>query len=785
MNEKLNDDDLVFVLSCAILFLKKYHQNQKEKNCLSFAYFIVLKVAIVNNYYDPLYDISINMGWYPISRFILEKNLINSISILQVISDLKVDTYEFDGIIETYRQKNNRIDLLDSKNLEKAYIAPTSFGKSKLIYEFLKNKTYKKTAIIVPTKSLLIQTFNNIKKNFNETKIIFHDEMYIDNNDFIAVLTQERALRLLSKNKNLSFDLLIIDEAHNLMESDPRSILLLRLIRINKIRNKLNSILYLSPLISDIENIKHDVNQNIFERKIDFNIKESSINLYDQDKSHYIYNKFFDEYYHTGNYDNYLDYIFQNEKKKNFFYLRKPKSVEALAKLISSKVQKNTNNNLEIISHSLAVNIHKDFYCVDLIRSGVIYLHGKLPDIIKEYLEYKFKNVDEISYLISNSVILEGVNLPIDNLYILNTYGLDSKKLINLIGRVNRLNEVFDLKNKDLNKLNPDIHFVYAENFTSKNSKLRNTIHKIKSGVFSDKVSNPVLLNYSINGYKKNLSGNNGNLTELENLVKIREDYLIENISNENNKVKYSLIESNLDSIYNNFDYVCENLEHRLDFLKNDIEWKNKNILDKISIFFIEDLDNHILNKNLLRLKKEKAKNFYRVFNESRHKFNMNQNIKNMLKYFYTIREKYSGKNFYVGSSYGEFSIKENDFSKNYIDLSTKNEKEMVNIALIKIKIESDFLSFTLYKFASVLFDIDLIDENEYNLFIYGTMSKETNDYIKLGLSSNIVISLEKNDQLKNLILNKNGVISSNNEFKKFMSIQDDLFKFEISKFVT
>ncbi|KOR07643.1 hypothetical protein ABW55_16665, partial [Acinetobacter sp. C15] len=179
-------------------------------------------------------------------------------------------------------------------------------------------------------------------------------------------------------------------------------------------------------------------------------------------------------------------------------------------------------------------------------------------------------------------------------------------------------------------------------------------------------------------------------------------------------------------------------------------------------------LDNHILNKNLLRLKKEKAKNFYRVFNESRHKFNMNQNIKNMLKYFYTIREKYSGKNFYVGSSYGEFSIKENDFSKNYIDLSTKNEKEMVNIALIKIKIESDFLSFTLYKFASVLFDIDLIDENEYNLFIYGTMSKETNDYIKLGLSSNIVISLEKNDQLKNLILNKNGVISSNNEFKKF-----------------
>ena len=143
-------------------------------------------------------------------------------------------------------------------------------------------------------------------------------------------------------------------------------------------------------MISNIENIKFSHNQNIFERKIEFNIKEPSIHLYDQDQVYYLYNRYFDKYYEINKYNDYLDYIFSKEKNKNFFYLRKPKSVELLADKISSKKDYNNSENLEIISKSLSENIHKDFYCVDHIRKGLIYLHGKLPDIVKEYLEYNF-----------------------------------------------------------------------------------------------------------------------------------------------------------------------------------------------------------------------------------------------------------------------------------------------------------------------------------------------------------------------------------------------------------
>ena len=78
--------------------------------------------------------------------------------------------------------------------------------------------------------------------------------------------------------------------------------------------------------------------------------------------------------------------------------------------------------------------------------------------------------------MVANSVILEGVNLPIDNLFILNTYDLDGKSLTNLIGRVNRLNEVFDDRNKTLAKLLPPIHFVNSEQFNRKGGKMENKI---------------------------------------------------------------------------------------------------------------------------------------------------------------------------------------------------------------------------------------------------------------------------------------------------------------------
>src|SRR5699024_8379958 len=93
--------------------------------------------------------------------------------------------------------------------------------------------------IITPTRSLLVQTIGMLK-NFcrrKSIKLVQHDEMLSElDNSFIAVLTQERALRVLEKRSQF-FDVLYLDEAHNLFETNFRSILLSRVIRLNYLSN--------------------------------------------------------------------------------------------------------------------------------------------------------------------------------------------------------------------------------------------------------------------------------------------------------------------------------------------------------------------------------------------------------------------------------------------------------------------------------------------------------------------------------------------------------------------
>ncbi len=254
------------MLGCAVLFLEEYRKDNRRHLYFELAYFIVLKCAINNNVYEPLLDVSANFGLYPISKYITKHNLYHINASSEFSLSYQLSKFKHNDIVETYEQRNSRVQLVESQDEENCYIAPTSFGKSSLITEIIREKDFNKVAIIVPTKSLLIQTYKLIKSNFSKRNIIFHDEMYDGSEDFIAIFTQERALRLL-KDERVFFDLLIIDEAHNLFSYDSRSLLLTRLIRRNRKRNRKSINYYLSPLISSSDNLKVDSKQEIFEKK--------------------------------------------------------------------------------------------------------------------------------------------------------------------------------------------------------------------------------------------------------------------------------------------------------------------------------------------------------------------------------------------------------------------------------------------------------------------------------------------------------------------------------------
>lgn len=99
---------------------------------------------------------------------------------------------------------------------------------------------------------------------------------------------------------------------------------------------------------------------------------------------------------------------------------------------------------IELINE-LGQLVHPDFKMVKYIKKGIIYLHAKLPSNIKNYLLKYVRESNQIKHLVANSVILAGMNLPIDNLFYISGYS-NLRDLYNLIGRVNRINEIFSKK---------------------------------------------------------------------------------------------------------------------------------------------------------------------------------------------------------------------------------------------------------------------------------------------------------------------------------------------------
>lgn len=782
INKKLLENEKIFILMVALIFLKYYDKNKKLTTYIEFAYYIILKYSIHCQDYKPLYDFSIEFGFFPIAKNILSLDLLDNLSIKDILIDLEIDSFSYQKqYIQTIEQFNIHENILKEKEQEIAFIAPTSFGKSSIIVDLIKkyNTDNIKIGVIVPTKSLLIQTFNLFKKENLNKRLLLYDEMYEDDKSFIAIFTQERALRLL-KNQNIYFDILFIDEAHNIFKKDSRSILLSRLIKRNLQRNSDTKLIYLSPLIQDINNLKVSNTQIINEQRIHFNIKEPEIFEYLIDGNIRQYNRFTDNFYNIGNEKNYLEYIKNNSLSKNFIYLTRPKMIEKLANEIADKLPK--IDGVENIVDILNKNVHEEFYISKLLDKGIIYLHGQLPDIIKEYLEYKFKNIVSLKYVIANNVILEGINLPIDNMFILNVHKLSEKDLINLIGRINRLNTIFTSDTNNLDKLLPKIHFINTCEYNRKNGKMENNIKKLRSRLFKDKIENPTLESFDS---KKLKDKEFAEITEIVENEKFLQKELVEEID----KLKQYFIENELTGYYTKLDSVLETIFNKIkDSYKDSKKWKEMSLIEKIYYLFIKENEDNILKYEFKRLKSEATRKYYSTYIKKSYQNTLKENINYLFRYFKKrIKEKDS--KFYFGKSYGEISKTTTSYNnsdkKVYIDLSCKTDNELINLAIVKLQMENHFISYELNKFVEMMYDYKLIEDQEYNLHIYGTENPKNINFIKFGLSSSLISRLDSDKQLKNLYIDDYGKLKYNEEFKKFLENIDDFYKFQISKFIS
>lgn len=807
LNKDLNFQEEEYILTCSLLFFKYYNFDKRLKGYFKIGYFIILKYALNYKDYKPLYEISIQIGFYPIIDFITKfKNKIYNTDSKNLIIDAiafisyKRDFKSPEKYIESLEQNYSRNSILECKSNEIAYIAPTSYGKSSLIKEFIKSNNFSRIGIIVPSKSLLVQTYNDIKALKLNYKLILHDEMYNNEEKFIGILTQERASRILNKNSFINYEILFIDEAHKLLNRDSRSFILSRLIQLNYKRNSNQKVVYLSPLIENIENLKvKKTNKGeIFTKKIQHDFKSFELYFYNNKES-FFYDRFTDSYFELSNKTNFFKYIIDNSLDKNFIFHSRPLKVEKLAENISKNINIDLSQNESIknIIETLNKEVHKSFFITDYIKKGVIYIHAKIPNIIKEYLEEKFKKVIEIKYIVANSVILEGVNLPIETIFI-TTNGtgnknerLKVKDLINLVGRANRLNEVFSNNKDNLNGLISKIHFMNHLDYQGKKS-IKTALHSLREYSFKDIIKNPLIENYDINTL--DFSGSKDEkekrkkkqIIEDENLIKYSE-FILETPVNFEFKIKKYIIENSINIFFKDLDSAIKKILDNISNFKFDNNFK---IVDIVNHIFIVNNENNIKDYELERLKNIKARNYYNYFLEITQKKHLNEKINETLDYFHK-KAKTNDPNLYIGSSYGELSRTSENYKnehyngKVYIDLR-KPENILVNIAIVKLKIEEDFVSFKLNSLIIFLYEFGIIPENYYFNYIYGTTDLNIIKFIRFGLSINVIIKLKKDNQIDNIDLDKDGNLFIKNKevFNKYLNSQQELFQFEIKKYL-
>lgn len=75
------DEEEAFLLACALVLLKGFDSDKSYKSYAEFAYALILQYSLKTGDYHPLYDFSVNFGFYPISDLLISLELIELNSI--------------------------------------------------------------------------------------------------------------------------------------------------------------------------------------------------------------------------------------------------------------------------------------------------------------------------------------------------------------------------------------------------------------------------------------------------------------------------------------------------------------------------------------------------------------------------------------------------------------------------------------------------------------------------------------------------------------------------------
>jgi hypothetical protein len=738
----LTDQQIESLYRLALIFLSQNSSYVKE-----FGYRILIKNCLYSSNFRPLLSISMGLGYYPLTK------LIDTVSdgssengFLYEWSVSFLEEYRKDSMYMTQQQRELFDMYDDSKSDTLAVIAPTSYGKSGLIMNTINTNTDCNVCVLVPTKALISQTKMRILKSLERPgrrKIITHPDMYqATDNNFVALLTQERLLRLLEKYDTLKFGVAIIDEAHNLFNDDTRNRLLAATIGILHSRAKSTVFKFLSPFLTNSENLKVATSSyDIKEKKISEHVKVNNYFHIDFTKDRIL--NHYDQFLNKSTivdgkpHKSVFDFIQEKAAQKNIIYVNRPPKLEKVARELAAHSAKVDSRSIDKACRELAKYLHADYDLIECLQHGVVYHHGSVPDVVKLYIESIYTAEPKLKYMVCSSTLLEGVNIPAESLFVLE-YKKGLRKLSpsqfkNLVGRLARFSELFSPNNRNLELLEPNV-YVIKSGFMDQGANIKKFLQdSVKADKReADKLENVLLQNTKDNAKKKaGLKEEEEFLANFEpgiigsNLIRIAVTEI--GIKCFKNHVKEIEILAHEASMQQKVDQLIKGAEKAASSLE---------LFEMIATVFIEFIDEKRDHDNILRLRHSESRNFYAMFLDwQMRSAPFSELIGRLIAYW--DRRLLNGLDsvVYVGK-WGD--ITRQGRRPLWVDLKEKTPKQRLNLAIVRIKEEQDFVENSLIKFVEILNDFQLVDGELYKAIKYGTDDEERILLIKNGYSNGL-----------------------------------------------
>lgn len=724
--EELSEEEFIDILRFAVLFLRS-----SDKVVSRLGYRIILQYSELTRDYEPLHAVAQVRDLIPVVAAVerINPELAASESLsatLFAAHRTNFMTVEHNG--ETVLRTRGQMELrtFNTREREAIVVAPTSYGKSEMLIEKVAQSLSFATCVLVPTRALINQTralvIADHRVREERIRVLTHPDAYTGEENFIAIMTQERLHRLLTEHPELRLDQLLVDEAHNLLPDDARALELSQVVLTARARNSDLAITYYTPFMSEPASLKHvnGADQSAKVKSVDENVKVERIAYARPGASTQLYDQFLNRMIDLGTPvpADELTAVIMFAARRTLVYVNRPRDAQDLATRLAERFARSEISvEAQRAIRAIGDLIDPNYSLIRAIEAGVLFHHGQIPDILRQYIERLFRNdlSSQPRLLVTTSTLLEGVNTPADCLIMMTPNRgrkhLSRSAFRNLIGRVARFREVFDSDRTNLDLLQPRIYLIpsrYARSTWNVETFLSNVANLAKT--VEDDVENPLL---------ERAGESDARQKELEYLENIESGasqlYNPRIATTEVGKLCFQNGVRDFDIFANE-----QEIQARVDHARaQQLRFQNPSeVVGAICELFFEGIE-LIGSDDLKRLRDTLgARRFYTMFIEWRTR---NEPFKLLISRFVQYWTQLDEELVFVGSRWGEETYGVDGVRKLYVRMRSKTRVEMINLAVAKIKEEQDFVDVRIVKYMEIMNSLGFIERDFYHQIKYGT----------------------------------------------------------------